>query len=217
MERLAQGQNAQQTILDAEWQSFKDRYVGYYSSRHDQVMGGNSRKKLEAFLASDLWARFAELSTVRLFGTHQMEKASSVIREMRRLECGADVRAILETQPTCVCGFDLEKGNEANVLIASLSVIVREALTEFSHRLNENSGKLSQFMDKAKLDQIIGSSNDPAKLTIPNIQALKIATRAFVPTPDSRSTGFEKHFESLSDLLLENELGRHHEMVEVPA
>ena len=80
MEMVAHGQYEQQ-VLDQAWQTFKAKYLAVYSARHDEVMGGSSRDKLDNFLSSDIWSRFAELSTVQLFGKHQMETALRVIRE----------------------------------------------------------------------------------------------------------------------------------------
>ena len=75
-----------------------------------------------------------------------MEDALRVIRELRRLTCLSDVRAILEDQPICVCGLDLSKASEANVLIARLNGIARDGIRDFSDRLNENADKLAPLM-----------------------------------------------------------------------
>ena len=103
------------------------------------------------------------------------------------------------------------------MLIARLNGIVREGLRVFSNRLNESSGKLANLVDSSKLDQIIQTVHDPANLKIRDIQLLKIVTKGFAQPPISRSAEAREPFESLSDLLLENELGRLQELADVSA
>jgi len=217
MESLSLGQFDQPADFEAQWLTFRTKYIDAYSARHDEVMQGSDRTKLDQFLSLDLWSKFTELSTIRLFGKQHMEKATNIMRDLRRLQCEADVRSILEGQPTCVCGFDLAKADEGNVLIGRLSGVVQEGLGEFSKRLSENSDKLAELLDAAAHARIMAAVRDPLHLSTSDIQILKIATRGFTQPVSSQPSNDYSSFESLSDILLANELLRVKEIIEVPA
>lgn len=216
MESLSIGQFDQPADFESQWLAFKRRYVEAYSIRHDEVMQGSNRTKLDEFLSLDLWSKFTELSTIRLFGKESMERASNIIRDLRRLQCQADVRSILEVQPTCICGFDLAKADEGNVLIGRLSGVVQEGLGEFSRRLSESSDKLEELLDGAAHTRMKEAVRDPLNLSTADIQILKMATRGFSPIPNKRPSYDFASSESLSDILLEHELVRVKEIIEVP-
>ena len=217
MESLSLGQLEQPADFQAQWLTFRAKYIEAYAARHDEVMQGSDRTKLDEFLGHDLWSKFAELSTIRLFGKQYMEKATNIMRDLRRLQCQADVRAILEDQPTCVCGFDMAKADEGNTLIGRLGGVIQEGLGEFSKRLSESSDQLAQLFDGATHARIMEAVRDPLSLSTADIQILKIATRGFAMPPSSPGGNDYASFESLSDILFENELGRVKEITKVPA
>jgi len=217
MESLSLGQFDQAADFEAQWLTFRSKYIDAYAARHDEVMQGSNSTKLDEFLRLDIWSKFTELSTVRLFGKQYMERAIDIMRELRRLQCQADVRAILEHQPTCVCGFDLAKAHEGNVLIGRLSGVVQEGLGEFSKRMSENSDKLLELLDGAAYARMMEAARDPLHLSTADIQILKMVTRGFSRPGSSQPANDYATFESLSDILMENELGRVKGITEVRA
>jgi hypothetical protein len=201
--------DAQKDRCADDWESFKSAYTAEYVRQHEAVRsGGNNRSKLDEFLAMDSWAKFSKLAAVPVFARRHMVRAQRVIREIRNLECSADVAAILESQPVCICGFEPGAVDEVNLLIARLGAIVNDGLSEFSFKLNDQRGNLSGLLDQKSFESIFSQANDVTQLSSLDIQALKNASPALAGIADVHFHGTETSFESLSDILLENELGR---------
>jgi len=95
--------------------------------------------------------------------------------------------------------------------------VIQEGLGEFSKRLSESSDQLAQLFDGATHARIMEAVRDPLSLSTADIQILKIATRGFAMPPSSPGGNDYASFESLSDILFENELGRVKEITKVPA
>jgi hypothetical protein len=190
---------------------FMDGFRTIYIAKHNALMDtAVTRGRLDEFMASDLWTLFSGLSVLPVFDAEDMDQATQTIRAIRNLECKADVNAVLETQPVCVCGFVISHGSESNILINKLSSIVANSLKRIMQLLVANGAILQPTVGGEVLksfdDAVHGRGGIPA-LSGKHIRLLKIATEGLAVS--DRNVIIEPHpFESLGDALLENELGR---------
>jgi hypothetical protein len=190
---------------------FKRQYSEQYTLRHNAALNGKSLEaRLDEFLRSDLWTLFNSLSVLPVFDQHDMDAARDIIRVIKGVGCTADVPDVLEAQPVCICGFKIGSGSEGNQLISKLSSIVATTLKRVSQLLIANrtvlSGSLGEELLNSFDDAVHGRGGIP-KLSGNQVRSLAAATRDLAVTDNH--IVIEPHpFESLSDALLENELGR---------
>lgn len=190
---------------------FSDNFAAAYTAKHDAGVDANTmRERLDEFLGSDLWTLFSSLSVLPVFDSEDMVQAMHAIRSIRNAVCSADVGKVLETQPVCSCGYSMSRGPDAGILISKLSTIVANSLKRVMQLLIANSailgGSVGNDVMNAFDDSVHGRGAVPV-LSGADIRRLKIATEGLAVS--DRNLVFESHhFESLSDVLLENELGR---------
>jgi hypothetical protein len=205
-----QGVNSAPVLIE-QVNAFKENYIAKYAERHAALLDlTNVRNRLDDFLGSDMWNLFSALSALPVFAKDDEEQATQTIRAIRNLECKADVKGLLQFQPICVCGFDISRGSEGNVLITRLTSIVATSLKRVMQLLVANGAILVQTVGpeviKSFDDAVHGRGGIPV-LSAKDIHLLKHATEGMAVS--DRDLVIEPHpFESLSDVLLENELGR---------
>ena len=191
--------------------SFKEVYITKYAEKHAGLLDMNAiRSRLDDFLGSDMWNLFSSLSVLPVFDKRDGEQAAHTVWAIRNLECKAEVKSILRSQPCCVCGFSISRGSEANLLITKLTGIVATSLKRIMQLLVANGAILAQTVAPDVInsfdDAVHGRGGVPI-LTGKDIHLLKNATAGLAVSFEGPV--IEPHsFESLSDVLLENELGR---------
>ena len=155
IEELAASYFESQNWTDEEftdrWENFKTTYSEFYSERHDSATPSREKRiKLDEFFSTDLWATFADLSEISWFGRHDMEVAMTTVRELRRAECNANVKAILDTQPFCVCSFRLNNTADADALISELENAVTKGMDYFRHKFLAESTAVALGLNAVK-------------------------------------------------------------------
>jgi hypothetical protein len=95
------------------WEEFHMRYTEYYAELHELAVGAQSeRGALEEVLRSDAWREFESLAHLPFVNHSYWTQATALVAELRRARCALDVRAFIETQPTCACEFRLTRADE---------------------------------------------------------------------------------------------------------
>ncbi len=216
-------QDSDKVGMTADWIQFKSSYSSRYAEAHDSAMStSENRKILDEFLQSDLWSTFTEISSIPFFGRAHMESALALVREIRNMACECDVKQILETQPHCICGFSLVNKKTVNDIIGELNMIVTSALNLFReklvfhkrlvfdglHTFTVRNGENSLPIEAGSLIKFIEEGTDEPRFSGSEVQFLKNITAGPSGSEQLFGDGSQVPFETLSDLLLENELDR---------
>ncbi|MBK8467351.1 MAG: ATP-binding protein [Chloracidobacterium sp.] len=146
-----ESKNGTDAELEERWERFKTLYSDLYAERHDAVVPlRQKRAKLDEFLSTDMWATFADLSEIPWFGRHDMEVSMNLIRELRRPECSANVKTMLEAQPFCVCSFKLTNAASVDEMISDLEKTVVKGMEYFRHKFLSESTSVALGLNAIK-------------------------------------------------------------------
>lgn len=187
IEELASSYFESRNSNDAEfadrWETLKKLYSDLYVERHDSVTPSRERRaRLDEFLSSDLWSTFADLSEIPWFGRHDVEVAMTSIRELRKTECSANVRELLQVQPFCVCSFRLTNTTDVDALINELESTVAKGMEYFRHKFLTERTSIELGLDSIKK---IHSGEPLSKLN--EMASILLETKHF-PTLNAKET-----------------------------
>lgn len=199
--------------LDSDWKDFRDAYTEFYVAKHDSVMGsGATADDLRKLLSSDEWVIFETFSSIEWLSDGSFMAAKSIIREMRQLYCGSNIRSSLISKPFCGCSFSLTENERLIELPTLLRSTVESGIEEFRSRFIQNSRAILDRSDsdamrtsvKAILDRISATQEFPI-LTSQEIRVLKIASEkidrvsdAFTNAPFSKTNVTGEHADNIN-------------------
>ncbi len=104
------------------WGSFSEKFSEHFVVRHNAIMNSRQLKEeVDKILKGDEWWEFECLSRLPIFKDLHWQKARSILRRFRELECNFDVAENLKSHPFCACSFSLTKMGELAKLSHSLS------------------------------------------------------------------------------------------------
>ncbi len=142
------------------WDKFRKVFAEYFAGHHDIIMRSQYlHEKFENIKRSDKWWEFENLSGIQLFEPTYWIAAKKIIRELRQLNCKADVRKMLVEQPFCVCPFSLTKLNYWEKLPQNLRSIVDQGLKYYRDRLIESADEIVPMLERFG----VGSSEPEVK------------------------------------------------------
>ncbi|HEX8068574.1 MAG TPA: hypothetical protein VF546_01395 [Pyrinomonadaceae bacterium] len=105
------------------WQEFHARYAAHYAEQHERATTGDP-EAFAAVLADDAWREFEALAQLPFVNARHWHEAEAFVTAVRRARCGLDVRALLDTRPTCACHFRLTRADDLTNAAARLAEIV---------------------------------------------------------------------------------------------
>ena len=161
------------------WLTFKDVYVTHYAAQHnaviDSVSGGDVLKEI---LRSESWSAFESFSIVPSFDQRYIERARTLIREIRQLYCDAKVEEELKNSPYCTCSFRLAEYDRLIDIAGELRRVVSGGLTYFRNQLLENADLMIRATDTdamaASVREILAKvANEKEFLQLPS-QSIRI-------------------------------------------
>lgn len=130
------------------WDKFRKSFTEYFAGHHDVVMRSKYlHEKFDEIKRSDKWWEFENLSTIELFEPTHWIIAKKMIRQLRQLDCKADVRKMLQEQPFCICSFSLTKLDYWERLPQSLMSVIDQGLNAYRQKLREVSGELRKKLE----------------------------------------------------------------------
>jgi hypothetical protein len=175
------------------WDKFRKSFTEYFAGHHDVVMRSKYlHEKFDEIKRSDKWWEFENLSTIELFEPTQWITAKKMIRQLRQLDCKADVRKMLLEQPFCICSFSLTKLEYWERLPQSLMSVIDQGLKAYREKLKEVSGELRQKLESFSA----GALEQEVKEAVSNILA------------EIESDGSMRSFGGLEVKILQEILGR---------
>ncbi len=125
------------------WDKFRKSFSEYFAGHHDVVMRSKYlHEKFDEIKRSDKWWEFENLSTIELFEPTQWIAAKKITRQLRQLDCKADVRKMLSEQPFCICSFSLTKLEYWERLPQTLMSVIDQGLKAYREKLREVSEDL---------------------------------------------------------------------------
>jgi len=131
------------------WDKFRRSFAEYFAGHHDVVMRSKYlHEKFDEIKRSDKWWEFENLSSIELFEPTQWVNAKKMIRQLRQLDCKADVRKMLTEQPFCICSFSLTKLDYWERLPQSLMSMIDQGLAAYREKLKEISAELIPQIEK---------------------------------------------------------------------
>lgn len=132
----------------AQWKTFKGLYVNHYAERHDAVMKVDTPgKHFGEVTTSGEWPAFEHFSSNPLFDGRSTAKVKALMREIRQMYCTADVRAVLEASPHCICTFELGDHERLSRSVEEIRTTIRTGLNLFSATVAEAKNSLLQAID----------------------------------------------------------------------
>ena len=179
------------------WQEFQARYTEHYADTHARAVGvEQDRRALAETTDGDAWREFEALAQLPFVNRQHWTQAGALINVLRHVRCDLDVRALLETQPTCACSFRLTRAHELLSATARLTEIItrgrnaaRRTLALFHEHLAHALHLLAREKSSAtaaraaRLAESFAQDETPALLTRADV---RLITRAFeiIPPPE---------------------------------
>ncbi len=167
--------------VEALWQTFHERYVGFYTDSHNAVMVTNSASEgLREILASAEWSAFESLYRIAWADQRYVARSRALIREIRQLKCDAKVDEVLHQRPYCNCSFTLTDSKRLEELPDQLRSTIALALAAIETRLSSNSSALADAAESeamsASVKRILDEmSGGVASLSGQDIRLIKMA------------------------------------------
>lgn len=107
------------------WENFHASFTDYFALKHDMVMKShNLKERFDEIVNSNEWWEFVNLSSMSVFQKTYWKETQKIHRQLKNLSCRFDARAMLKTQPSCVCSFNLAQIWEFENLPATLEAVV---------------------------------------------------------------------------------------------
>jgi hypothetical protein len=96
------------TELDTTFREFKEQFIDYYATRHDQCVGPHGRfEQLVEEETSRDWRNLQLLTALPLGDSSYLDSLDEWIADFRDHQCILPVRDLLLDRPSCQCGFKL--------------------------------------------------------------------------------------------------------------
>lgn len=122
--------------LENLWQEFHSEFTDHFAIKHDTVMKSHHlQEKFDEIMRSDEWWEFENLSNLQIFQQKHWQEARRLYRQFRELDCGFDVREMLENHPFCACSFRLSQTSEWERLPDRLRQVVEQGRASYRKTL----------------------------------------------------------------------------------
>lgn len=170
------------------WPKYKRLYSKLYIANHDAVMNSPSiREKINQIMRTDLWYEFEGFSAIPVFEAEYFVRARTILRELRQLDCNAEIKEILEEQPFCRCSFRLSKTRYWESLPDRLWKVINEGLKSYrnllksereslTRALNNFSSNLSDDETAAALANLLSSAKHNGEFGRFSIREMQVLT-----------------------------------------
>ncbi len=197
------------------WEIFREKYSEHFAIRHNAIMNSQQLKQeFDNIVKGDEWWEFECLSKLPIFKKTHWQKAETIMKRFRALECNFDVRENLKSHPFCACSFSLQKMGELAKLSHSLLqtiTIARRSYRKTLFMINDFISTLvSEVLEndkdqvlKKEAEQLIRNLKDEKSEAFTSTQ-LSILYSAMYLLPSS--TSIEISFPSDSGLFTSEEL-----------
>jgi hypothetical protein len=177
--------SASMDVIQQAWTEYYAQYVDHYSESHRGRQLEGIAEGLEEVRSSELWSTYRLCSALPIFDRSAVFNISSLIRNLQKKACPADISAMLTTQPFCDCEAHLLEDDPDAALITELRETLIEAISSFRRSVQADAEVLKIASDplpeavrdhlEAVLDRV---SNETFHINAREALALKTAFEA---------------------------------------
>lgn len=184
------------------WREFLSLYAEHYAALHDEGLSASQGDEaLKALLAGGLWREFETLSRLKFVNRSCFESAKRTLRRAEARRCDMPVRQLLESQPTCACGFRMSKAGALRGLRVELERLAEEGLASYNRTLAllgkpfqsalegiaaEEEGDTELAMRARLLAFGFGEGSPPARFSSVDLKLIERAAKLIEPTQPLR-------------------------------
>ncbi len=191
------------------WASFRSAYAEHYVLAHREQGSPAGAEDSRIVLGSQALEMFECVASLPWFSASERQRIRDLVRNARRPVCKADVGAILDAHPVCICGFRIDE--HPGTPAASLRSALDASLRSFARQLAASRDQiLSLVPDAGTLESLIGriaaetAENGFAELSPADISSLRRAAEVFAAAAiDSSPANWPAHA-AVDDILTFN-------------
>ncbi|HMF57952.1 MAG TPA: hypothetical protein VK619_16535 [Pyrinomonadaceae bacterium] len=180
------------------WQAFHERYIEHYTTHHDEAVGPMvKRADVDELLRGEDFREFEALSQLSLLNQQYWDEALALIERARSSQCKLPVREILDTEPSCPCGFRLAHAGEFSRVREELEELCARGHASYRRALSYLSRNLAISLDAIarnetdetakqnarKLSVAFAGSNVPEHFTLEDVRLIERAVARMTAPP----------------------------------
>jgi len=125
------------TEFDTTFREFKEQFIDYYATRHDQCVGPHGRFEQLVELETSRDLRNLQLLTALPLGdSSYLDSLDEWIADFRDHQCILPVRDLLLERPSCQCGFKLSHPLNMGQIVEDLKSFLQLGIAHHKQALN---------------------------------------------------------------------------------